>query len=304
MNNPTWFIGPQESPETKYSFVLAPMVLHNHPRYSRLFFNVQMPEECPMVGRIADVRSTLGKMFSFEVEFVAPGALEKLKENDEAMLMFRRYHGHIYTNDVDENKPMLRIEAVDKKLRYVDIPQVLYEYGQIINCQIMNLEGCFENNIKKTSAYTAAIFMGFDEKNPGSESSVWALAYGKQLSAWVNAIWLAWMLGVSQRSLLMAIVLSEIEDSGDEPAEFAEYIWDKYRDYLFNQSLAESLFKRAGPYSFNAFHAGNTFDEVLMWRQIDKATDILLQLMMHEENVAEAQMEINELKGQGFSVNH
>jgi hypothetical protein len=304
MNNPTWFIGPKESPETEYSFVLAPMVLHNHPRYSRLFFNAQMPEECPMVGRVADVHATLGKIFSFEVEFVLPGALKKLKENDKSMFMFRHYHGHIYSKGLDESKHILKIEAVDKKLRYVDIPQVLYEYGQMINYQVMNIDGFFEPNLKKTSAYIAAVFMGFDEKNPDSADSVWAYAYGKQLSGWVNAIWLAWMLGISQQSLLMAIVLSEIEDGGDEPSEFAEYVWDKYKGYLFDKPLAEALFKSAGPYAFDAFYAGNNFDEVVMWQQIDKATELLLQLMMHEENVSEAQAEISELKEQGLSVNH
>lgn len=305
MSNPTWFIGLNESPATEYSFVLAPMVLHDHPKYSRLFFNAKMPEECPMVGRITDVQATLGKMFSFEVEFIPPNTIQMLKENQGSMLSFRHYHGHIYPKNLDNTQHILKIEAVDNKLRYVDIPRVLYEYGQAINFSLMGQDDSYVEAIKTTSAYTAAKFMGFDECKLDDNDNILTYAHGKQLSGWVNAIWLAWILGINQQSLLMSMVLTEIEDNDeDDPDEFVEFIWDKYRGYLFDKPLAETLFKKAGPYDFNVLHGGNSFNEIEMCKQIDKATDMLLQLMMHEEDVSEAQDELKRLQEQGLSVNH
>lgn len=304
MENPTWFIGQKESPQTLYSFVLAPMVLHNYPQYSRLFFNTNMPDECPMVGRIEDVRSTLGKMFGIEVEYVKPNSLSKLQENDKTMMMFRHYHGHIYPKGFDTGEHVLKVEAVDKNIRYVDIPKVLYEYGQMINYKVMTVNNLVDDERVKTAVDTASVFMGFDEKHADTEESVWAYAYGKQLTGWVNGIWLAWMLGVDQKSMLMAIVLNEIEDSHEEPEEFVEYVWDKYRDYLLDKRKAEALFKQAGPYDFTALHATKSIDELMLCRQIDKSTELLIGIMINDEMVSVAEDEIKQMQEQGLSVNH
>jgi hypothetical protein len=135
----TWFIEPNESKETIYSSVQATMVLRNYPSYSSLFHELKMPEKCAMVGRIEDLMKSIDRVFSFEVEYVSPGALVDLHADDKAMYMYRYYHGHIYPR-VTDGKNILKIEAVDNKLRYVDIPKALYEYGQMINYQVISLE--------------------------------------------------------------------------------------------------------------------------------------------------------------------
>lgn len=304
MDGDTWFIEPRESKETIYSSVQATMVLRNYPSYGRLFHELQMPEECAMVGRIEDLMKSMGRIFSFEVEYVNPGALVDLHAHDKTMYMYRYYHGHIYPRMTD-GKHILKIEAVDNKVRYVDIPKALYEFGQMVNYQVVSLEAEIGNHFHYTSSHYASVLMGFDVATGETEENVWALAFGKQFSGWVNAIWLAWMLGIDQQSLVMAIVLLEIDEmEDDEPAEFAEYVWVKYKHFLLDRDFAEQHFKQAGPYDFSAFNKGHEVDEVKMWRQIDKASALLFQQMMHDETVRQAEEEYRSSLNDGLSVNH
>jgi hypothetical protein len=147
--------------------------------------------------------------------------------------------------------------------------------------------------------------MGHEVAKGETEENVWALAFGKQFSAWVNAIWLAWMLGIDQQSLVMAIVLLEIEEmEDDEPAEFAEYIWVKYKNYLLDREFAEDHFKQAGPYDFNAFDDSQAVNEVKMWQQIDKASALLFQRMILDEELRQAEEEYRSSLNHGLSVKH
>ncbi|PPC94305.1 MAG: hypothetical protein CTY33_04590 [Methylotenera sp.] len=304
MDSSTWFIGPKESKETLYSSVEATTVLRNYPSYVRLFHELKMPEKCSMVGRIEDLMKSIGRIFSFEVEYVSPGALVDLHADDKAMYMYRYYHGHIYPR-ITDGKNILKIEAVDNQLRYVDIPKALYEYGQMINYQVISLEVEMGNHFNNTSSHDASILMGYEVAKGDTEENVWALAFGKQFSGWVNAIWLAWMLGIDQQSLVMAIVLLEIDEmEDDEPAEFAEYIWVKYKNYLLDREFAEKHFKQAGQYDFNAFRNHHEVNEVKIWQQIDKASALLFQKMIEDENIRQAEEEYKTSLNHGLSVNH
>ncbi len=300
----SWFIGQKESEETIYSYIETSKVLRSYPNYRRLFHELNMPAECCLVGRIEDLTKALSKIFSFEVEYVSPGALVDLNAHDKNMYMYRYYHGHIYPR-VTDGKNILKIESVDDKLRYVDIPKALYEYGQMINHQVVTLEAESGNHMHDTSAYYAALLMGYDASKGETDENGWALAFGKQLSGWVNAIWLTWMLGIDQHALIMDMVLLEIEEmEDDEPPEFVEYIWLKYKQYLLDRDFADEHFKRIGPYSLNDFTKGIKLDEVKACEQIDKASALLFQIMILDENFRQAEEQFTSVNNHGLRISH
>lgn len=303
MENVRLFSASKEFKETIYSYVEANVVLRSYPRYRGLFNELHMPDECLMVGRIEDLMMPLNEIFSFEVEFLKPGALVDMHTYNKEMYMYRYYYGHLYPRA--DGKNMLKIEAVDNQLHHVDMPKALYEYGQMINYHVMGLEVEKGNHFHDTSAHFASLLMGYEVKNGDTEENVWALAFGKQFSGWVNAIWLAWMLGIDQHSLVMAMVMLEIEEmEDDEPAAFAEYIWVKYKDYLLDRTFAERHFKQAGCYSFDDFQNPGGLDETKVCQQIDRASANLFKIMIHDEYVRQAENESRISKSLGMSVNH
>jgi hypothetical protein len=289
MDTNTWFIGRQESKDTVYSFIQTSRILRQFPNYRRLFLELKVPDECCMVGRIDSLMQAMNKMFSFEVEYVDPGALVDLNAHNKDMYMYRYYHGHIYPS-VKDGSNILKIESVDNKRRYVDIPKALYEYGQMINHQVMSKEVESGNHFHNTSAHYASLLMGYDETQGETEENVWALAFGKQLSGWVNAMWLTWLLGIDQHALIMAMVLLEIDEmEDDEPPEFAQYIWLKYKDYVLDREFADAHFKHTGPYSLDDFSNGCKLDETAICQQIDNASALLFQIMILDENFRQAE---------------
>ena len=289
MDSATWFMGSKESEETLYSFIQTSNLLKNYPNYGRLFRELKMPEICTMVGRIEFLTKALNKMFSFEVEFVTPGTLLKLHEHDKDMYMYRYYHGHIYSKK-SGSKDMLKIESVDKKIRFIDFPKALYEYGQMINHQVTSLEAESGNYFHNTSAYYASLLMGYDEAKGETEENVWALAFGNQLSGWFNAMWLAWILDIDQHALIMAMVLLEIDEiEDDDPPEFAEYIWLKYKDYVLDREFANQHFKHTGPYDLDDLINGQQIQEAEICQQIDKASALLFQIMILNESFRQAE---------------
>lgn len=304
MSNAPWFVERDESEETIVSFIKSSKILSFYPNYQHLFNELNMPEECPIVGHVDNLRKALDAMFSFEVEYVNPGALVEMNAHDKDMYMYRYYHGHIYPS-VAQNSHVLKIESLDAKNRYVDIPNALYEYGQMVSHQVKRIEAASGIYFHNTSAYYAALLMGYDETKGESEENGWALAFGNQLSGWVNAMWLTWLLGIDQHALIMAMVLLEIDElEDDEPPEFAAYVWVKYKNYILDRKFADVHFNSTGPYTLDAIKNRQCLNEIELSQQIDKASALLFQIMILDENFRLAEERHMPFNSTGNYVKH
>ena len=151
---------------------------------------------------------------------------------------------------------------------------VIHEYGHYAEQRIIpdDLYRPDQPYSDRETSFASALLMLCD-LNPCIDSNIQRLI-ADELVAWVNTIWISWIVGLDPRTAILGAVLDSADQNSYLPQEIVERVFTPLAIMACSKKHANEYFRRFGPYDLSSkstHNRGEMGDKVLCL-QIDQAT--------------------------------
>ena len=242
--NYTWADAPLEDPIG----LMAGELLRSHPQYAEVctLFNIN---NLPMLTYGAEIERTLGQIFDARLSFHVPErmATEVKDFAGERAPTQKNLEGYMNSYGPNLSKFFIAVSTVPPLPDVVQKGTVLHEYGHYIEQRkAVTLGSTRAHEIRDTSFKSAYCLF---KKNFPKLSEKKALEAADELVAWLNGLWLCWLLELDTGLIVAGMVLDEVSQPDSETG-FPQHCLPKIREYFLDRQIAERHFNSANGQSF------------------------------------------------------
>ncbi|MBU1690658.1 MAG: hypothetical protein KKD65_07960 [Gammaproteobacteria bacterium] len=247
--------------------------LRDFPEYFGLFSSFKLFEYLPLLVYPEDVKNSLGQIFNVQLTFHEKEKLiEEIKifapetaplNNNLSGFMSR--FGENFTNF------FIAISFSHFFKGVVDRGTAIHEFGHFIEQKVATRKNGITHalQIRETSFKSANyLYKKFYRDIPIELAAKEA----DELIAWLNALWLCWLLKIDARSVVWGMI--EDETNNSNISKFTINHLPKIKDFFLNRNVAEEHFKGKHKIGFYEFFEHE--NESAMCDQIDDATRRLI----------------------------
>jgi len=270
------------SVESDYVF-LRDKFLADFPHYAELFIAVGMTDNIWLHATRDDVRSTLGARFNAELSFHKPGRISAdLAWRIPSIREASNLAGYMTRYGKGAAMFHVAVTTIDKASSYVDRGTAIHEYGHYVEQRVAANRGYPPGPLQKRNTAFKYAYALVTATGSGATDGLCSRFAADEFIAWINAIWLCWMLRIDPKTVVVGMVLDAIS----HPESFAPYVHQSLplivkAEIFSNRAAAEHIFESAGRYTLSrGLRVGTDTSDVRLCEQIDRASSTLLDLVI------------------------
>lgn len=250
--------------------------LRHFPQYRRLFATINVPSDLPMLMTVEHARTFISSCFNTSFSAHRPGYMrtELAHLIPSAMCLPDDLEG--YMTRVGKRFNRFHI-AVTIRNGYLQRDTVVHELGHYSEQRVATLRGQPPGPlaIRNTAFIDAHSLLTQMKCKPSYFGDLRRAA--DELVAWMNAIWLCYMLGIDSRTVFVGMLLDSISHPANDTG-FNENCLPAVARIFTERTFAERIFNSAGSYTLvNGLKSSMKNNDTQLCKQIDSATSSLLK---------------------------
>lgn len=268
--------------------------LEDYPNYRSLFNTVDMPDDMPTQVDYNHVRFTLGARFNASLSIHEPNHMpaDLAKFIPHAAKLPPNLEGYMTRFGKRDAKFHIAVKIGDNNK--LDRGTVVHEYGHYVEQRVAFLRGGPTDPLaERDTAFMFACAMV--SRVRGRSVLAYYVHHGypadlrwtaDELVAWLNALWLCWILNIDPKTVAAGMVLDAINHSALDIVTVTRCL-PAIAHIITDRAAAEQLFASAGPYTLgNALRRGPNERDSRLCKQIDCATSMLLAPLCSGEGLS------------------
>lgn len=270
---PAWRPAPSDSPVV----LLIGNLLEDHPQYSGLCRLIGL-SGLPQFTYTIDAVKTLGHIFQARLSFHHPDRfVEEIRDfaGDRAPKA-GNYAGCMARYGDNLSKFFVAIATQPDDTNIASMGSILHGFGHYAEDRKAAFLGATSTHQKRETSFNAAYQLLQDTFPQISEQK--ALRAADEIVAWINALWICWMLNLDTGLVLSGMILDEINDI-DHFNGFTLSHLPKMHKYFSDREIAEMFFRGSDGFGFDCLFTDGS-DQRLCF-QIDGATERLLNRLLN-----------------------
>ncbi|MBI5920491.1 MAG: hypothetical protein HY847_02445 [Betaproteobacteria bacterium] len=262
---------------------LVDRFIQDCPGFRPLFDSLNMPNDLDAFVSRADVKNTLGERFNAIFTIHQPGKimsdlarfipdfapLSGLRDNKVGFMI---RHGK-------DDSCRVAIAWVGTKNK-LHRGTVLHEFGHYVEQRVAALRGYSPGpTVDRDTAIRYAREVINKMIRPSHFAGNTFIA-ADEVVAWLNAVWLCWILGIDPRIVIAEMAIDSVS-SPENDSGFVKICSPLINHIITDHSSADRMFKSAGPFTFQqALERKPGETDITLCQQIDGATASILEYIL------------------------